>query len=535
MEKRTLYAIILSVSILYAWGVLFSKKPVVPPPASVENVENKEVANQPLFAEKKPKPLEQSDPSLLKGSLPEEIQTITTNKLKVEFSSLGGKIKSMMLKQYDAHLPIDRLFAIKEFAQDVFQLKNLSPTGASFISRKKGVTVVRRYEVAEDDYLIQASVEIYNESSMSKQIELSIEGLVLDISRLDNDQFARDQSLFEYSISSASGISRKSNAFKFSAKENINKKEMLNWAGFRDRYFCALIKPRFSVEEFSAEALGNKSLAINFGKKMFEIPANGKIILEATILYSPQELFLLKKYNEGFEGIFSFSRFGLVDVISKGLYYLTHTLYKFIPSPGIILIILAFVIYGLTYPLTVRGMLSMKKMQSVQPEVTALREKYKNNPQKIQQETMELYKKYKINPFGGCFPLILQMPIFISIYQVLWRSVLFKGSGFLWIKDLAEPDRLFILPYSLPVIGNEINILPVLMSITMFFQQKVSSQGMSTADPAQASQQKIMMVFFPIFLGFVFYKFSSGLALYFTIFYVLSTFTQLKMSKMAKA
>ena len=144
---------------------------------------------------------------------------------------------------------------------------------------------------------------------------------------------------------------------------------------------------------------------------------------------------------------------------------------------------------------------------------------------------MELYKEHKINPFGGCLPFLLQMPIFIGLYQVLWRSIYLKGSGFLWIKDLSAPDRLFILPFSLPFLGNEVNILPILVAIVMFFQQKVTSEGMTYSDPNMQTQQKMMGTLLPVFLGFVFYKFSSGLSLYFITFYLLSTLTQLKMSK----
>ena len=174
----------------------------------------------------------------------------------------------------------------------------------------------------------------------------------------------------------------------------------------------------------------------------------------------------------------------------------------------------------------------MKKMQGLQPQMKNLQEKYKNDPQKLNKEVVELYKKHGVNPFGGCLPLILQMPIFIGLYQVLWRSVDFKGAKFLWIKDLSAPDRLFILPFEIPGLSNEFNLLPVLMAIIMVFQQKLSAQSMVISDPNQVMQQKMMIVMFPVFLGFIFYKFASGLSLYFTVFYLLSTLAQWRMSKL---
>ena len=116
--------------------------------------------------------------------------------------------------------------------------------------------------------------------------------------------------------------------------------------------------------------------------------------------------------------------------------------------------------------------------------------------------------------------------------QVLWRSVVFKGAHFLWIKDLSQPDRLWIFPFSLPFIGNELNILPIAMMGIMFVQQKLSAKNMVITDPSQAAQQKMMTMIFPVFLGFIFYKFASGLSLYFTTFYLMSTLSQWKMSKM---
>ena len=173
----------------------------------------------------------------------------------------------------------------------------------------------------------------------------------------------------------------------------------------------------------------------------------------------------------------------------------------------------------------------MRKMQAAQPKINALREKYKSDPKKLNAEVIEIYRREKINPLGGCLPMLLQMPVFMAMYQVLWRAYYFQGKGFLWIKDLSQPDRLFILPFQLPFLGNELNILPILMGAVMFVQQKLSAKSMVATDQTQAMQQKMMTVFFPVFIGFIFYKFASGLSLYFTMFYLFSAVTQWKMTK----
>ena len=161
----------------------------------------------------------------------------------------------------------------------------------------------------------------------------------------------------------------------------------------------------------------------------------------------------------------------------------------------------------------------MREMQKMQPHIEALKKQYQNDPQRLNKEIMELYRVHKINPFGGCLPLFLQIPVFFALYQALLRSLALKGSSFLWIKDLSEPDRLAVFSANIPFIGNELNVLPILMAITMFFQQKLSSKTTPSGDP---QQQKFMLIFFPILFGVMFYHFPSGLALYWSVYSLLS-------------
>ena len=173
----------------------------------------------------------------------------------------------------------------------------------------------------------------------------------------------------------------------------------------------------------------------------------------------------------------------------------------------------------------------MHQMKKIQPHIQKLKEIHKDNPQKLNKEMMELYKKYNVNPLGGCLPMLLQMPIFIALYQGLMKSIELKGESFLWIKDLAQPDAV-PLPFSLPVIGSSINILPILMVIVMVLQQKIT-QGLtgSALSDEQASQQKMMMVIMPLMFGFIFYKMPSGLVLYWFTNTILMTIEQTLISK----
>jgi YidC/Oxa1 family membrane protein insertase len=176
--------------------------------------------------------------------------------------------------------------------------------------------------------------------------------------------------------------------------------------------------------------------------------------------------------------------------------------------------LLSLIVFILLLPLTAKQIRSMKEMQALQPKIEALREAYKDNPQKLNKETMELYREHKVNPFGGCLTMFLQIPIFIALYQALMRSIYLKGESFFWIKDLSLPDRLLILPTTLPVLGNEINILPILMAIGMFIQQRLTLVG---ASGAAKEQQKLMSMLMPLLFGAFFYHMPAGLVLYWFI------------------
>jgi YidC/Oxa1 family membrane protein insertase len=130
--------------------------------------------------------------------------------------------------------------------------------------------------------------------------------------------------------------------------------------------------------------------------------------------------------------------------------------------------------------------------------------------------------------------MLLQMPIFVGLYQVLWRSVYFRGQSFLWMKDLSLPDQTIKLSFTIPFLGEYVNILPILMVGIMAVQQNLNMKSMAATTPDQASQQKMMAVVFPILIGFIFYNMASGLNLYFVIFYLLSTLTQWKISSSVK-
>jgi YidC/Oxa1 family membrane protein insertase len=187
---------------------------------------------------------------------------------------------------------------------------------------------------------------------------------------------------------------------------------------------------------------------------------------------------------------------------------------------GVAIILLTLVSKVLFYPLTVKSMRSMKAMQALQPQINALRSKYKGDPQRLQRETLDLYRKHKVNPAGGCLPMIAQIPIFYGLYLALSVSVELQGATFLcfgrifgvdlWICDLANQDPTYVLP--------------VLMGLTMFIQQKMTPVA---GDPRQAK----MMLMMPFVFTFMFINLPAGLVLYWTVSNILQIMQQWYMDR----
>ncbi|MDA8793460.1 membrane protein insertase YidC [Bacteriovoracaceae bacterium] len=187
--------------------------------------------------------------------------------------------------------------------------------------------------------------------------------------------------------------------------------------------------------------------------------------------------------------------FGIMGIIAVWLLWFLQNFYEVVPNYGISIIVLTVIIRLMTFPLQIKSFKSMKKMQEIQPQLTKLKEKFKDDPQRMQKESMELFKRNGANPLGGCLPLLLQMPIFFAFYRVLGSSVELVGAPFyLWITDLSVKDPFYVLP--------------ILMAITMFVQQKITPS--TTADP---TQKKIMM-FMPLIFGLIMKDLPSGLTLY---------------------
>nr|NGX47324.1 Membrane protein insertase YidC [Chlamydiota bacterium] len=202
---------------------------------------------------------------------------------------------------------------------------------------------------------------------------------------------------------------------------------------------------------------------------------------------------------------------------SKFLFIILNFFHNLTNSWGISIILLTVVLRLLLFPLNNWSMKSVAKMQQVAPKLKEIKEKYKKDPKRIQLETMNLYRKEGVNPFGGCLPMLIQLPFLFGMLDLLKSSFQLRGASFIpgWIDNLSAPDVLFSWSYPIPFIGTSFHLLPILLGVIMFVQQKyLSTASLQKAATDQQRQQRFMGNMMSIFFTFMFYKFPSGLNLY---------------------
>lgn len=529
MDKNTILAIALSMVVLSLYQGIF----VLPKrEAMLKNTQVGAGHAQPLqeAGSTSQSPVETQKPTIT--NIKEEIYRIKTINIILELSNVGGLLHNIEIGNNEKTFPLENMLTVQGFEYAPFSLTSHDDKSAEYTYSNPEWMIMKRFEFNNDrDHpTLRATINITNLSSISRLEKFKFNLISIDAGN-ESPNTNRNTMLNEFSILGNNVIYRRGSAYKFSDKDNKIHLGPVTWVGFRNQYHMVIVKPEFETQRYETKEVTDKKLNIDIQAKDKFIRPGETVTYSFNVISGEQDIQWLKSFHQGYEKIVAFSNWGVIDFIAKTIYHGVLFLHAIFRSWGFAIIFISLVIYTLTYPLTIKSMASMKKMQAAQPKVAALQKRYKDDPKKLNAEMVDLYRRDGINPLGGCLPFLLQMPIFIGLYQVLWRAYYFQGKGFLWIKDLTQPDRLIILPFNLPFLGNELNILPILMGGTMFFQQKISAKSMVITDESQAMQQKMMRYFFPVFLGFIFYHFASGLSLYFTVFYSLSTFTQWKMAR----
>ncbi len=234
-------------------------------------------------------------------------------------------------------------------------------------------------------------------------------------------------------------------------------------------------------------------------------------VLEAAFYVGPKEYQRLTALGGDQDEVM---QFGWFSWISIPLLLALNGLQWGVGNWGVAIILLTVIVKAILWPLTAVQTKSAKRMQKISGPMRELREKYKDNPQKMQKETMRLFKEHKVNPAAGCLPLLVQMPIFLGLFFMLRTASELRYAGFLWIDDLSAQDQLFVIG------GFPVNLLPILMALSMFFQMRM------TPTPSTDNLQRTIFQFMPLVLLVFLYSFASGLVLYWTVSNVLGIFQQ---------
>tara|TARA_B100001250_G_scaffold413179_1_gene446468 strand:- start:1073 stop:2710 length:1638 start_codon:yes stop_codon:yes gene_type:complete len=367
-------------------------------------------------------------------------------------------------------------------------------------------TITKKYTFYADTYNIDVDVEFENPSQFISRNQYTLNwngGMPATEKNLSNDY------LFFEGYASLGGERMGSKPKKGkSTVENQNGSTL--WSAIKTKYFISAIIPSEPGIGAQVESeLNNEKPIYNT-----EITQSSNSNNRFTLYLGPLDYDSLSDFNVGLEENVDLG-WALFRPIGQVISWLLTKMYAIIPNYGLVVVVFAFLIKLLLNPLTVKTFESTRKMQALAPEIQKLKEKYKNDPQKMSRAQMELYKNSGANPLGGCLPMLIQMPILVSVFSIFRSKIEFRGAPFFgWISDLSVPDTLISIG-SFPI-----NILPVLMGSTMFIQQKMMSA------PNADTQQKTMMYVMNVFFLFLFYRFPSGLNLYYFVFNLLTILQQ---------
>ena len=507
MERRLIVVIVLSIVVLLTWSALVSKFYPVDNTIVTEQRPQTTTSTPPLIP-----------PSAVK-SLPQPPGPQSSSYIHSQanydlvFTESQAAIREVIFKDYqNSKFALTHGLALGD-PNLVFTKKSATHNSLTFVASDADKKIIKRFIFYNDNYNIELEIELENLSPAPLQINLPLMLGVLNFG--GNQNQARFQSVVW-------AVQDKTSHFNGRGDKFFDKVIFL---AIRGKYFCAIVEPELDNYTGFIRKINTHESEVGLNSPEIMLQPGQRLKKTFYIYLGPQELQIITRAKPDWTRVMYF---GIFNFIAHLLLQFIGFLYGLVKNWGVVIIMLGTLIYTALFPLTLKQMRSMKHMQALQPKIEELRKAYKDQPQKLNKEIMELYREYKVNPLSGCLPMVLQIPVFFALYQVLMRSVALKGAHFLWIKDLSEPDRLFTLPVSLPVLGNEINLLPILMTIGMFIQQKVSLQS---ASGGSAEQQKLMGIIFPLMFGFIFYHMPAGLVLYWFVYNLFTVIYQLRINR----
>ena len=501
---------------------------------------------------------------------PEERTVVLENEqLQVTLTSYGAAVSGILLKNYPADNPhttenprpvvlnrisdspaLDLRRSSGETLVPVarfYELVQQDPSSATFeATLANGLVIRRTFELSNGDnqegpdpFILQHETaflnptgvpvtldEIYLDLGTAAPTEADYMGFNLNASYLDNGKYESIRA----SKFKGGGLFRKE------PKEKIAEKGILQWGAVKNQFFVTIFTPdqpadgiearpiRFPQDPKTGKVPTGITASLEFD--LPQIAPGQQEVVSGGYFAGPKSFDRLSQMALDQEDVMQLGWFlgffvGAVGFVAKMLLFLLGGIEGFLGNWGVAIILTTFVIRLALWPLTAKAARSSKRMQELQKPLQEIREKYQDNPQKLNEEMMKLWKKHKINPLSGCWPVLIQFPIFIAFFNLLRNSSDLRFANFLWITDLSMPDATIPLPGDgLPFVGAAINVLPFIWIVSMYFQMKMMPQ------PSIDNTQTKMIKWMPfIFFPFTYY-FSSGLVLYWTTTNCFSIFQQ---------
>ncbi len=367
---------------------------------------------------------------------------------------------------------------------------------------RDGVVVEKVFTFDAESYLIDCDVVLKNGAGMPVN-----DSLVISVPVVPGEGGSRmSQFAFEGPVALVNGelieIDRDD------IEEEGTLQGSIAWAGYTDRYFLSCVIPEKKADGRVEIFKSGNVIRTDYFEHVSRLNPGQQVTCGFDCYMGPKSHRLLNSYNDSLKKAINF---GWTNFLAKPLLIVMNFIHQLVPNYGIAILLLTVLIKLVFWPLGTKSYKSMNEMKKVQPLMKEIREKYKDDKQKINQEVMALYKTYKVNPLSGCLPMLVQLPIFLALYRMLYQAIELRHAPFFaWIQDLSAPDRLFHFDFAIPLMQPPygIPVLTIIMGVTFFFQQKMMPTG--TGDP---TQQKIMMLM-PIFLTVIFINFPAGLVLY---------------------
>lgn len=302
----------------------------------------------------------------------------------------------------------------------------------------------------------------------------------------------------------------------------------LRWMAMKSKYFTVALVPEAEIN--GTGRLMTEGSSHWMGLELSRpLPWRGTDREVYRVYAGPIAYERLVAQNVGLEAVVDLG-WSWIRPISKVVLIFMKFLYGVVANYGVIILLISTLTKLVFWPLSEKSFRSMREMQNLQPVMAELKKRYADDQQEMNRQLMKIYKDRGVNPLGGCMPMVVQMPIFFALYAVLRSSIELRNAPFmLWIDNLAAPDVLFTMPFSLPVLGTHFSLLPLLMGAAMLWQSKMGSAAAMSGPAAQ--QQAIMKWAMPIVFVFIFYKMPSGLVLYWLVNTVLSVWQQLMINR----